>query len=147
MKVYICNLFLSGFLLLIVSSAKAQDSTHVIKFNFNETNIGIPITKTVFDKKVSNYIKLMGDWTPFKTEDYIDMIRVYNTIGGALPIKNDFYKMYYTVFLVMYYKLAAKELDAELSKGMAMYSRKYNIWLDDVPHGNANSRFNVDTAK
>jgi hypothetical protein len=107
MKLYVYSLFLSGFLVLNVSFAKAQDLTHVIKFN--QTNVGIPITKMVFDKKVSNYIKLMGNWTRFKTEDYIDMIRVYNTIGGALPIKNDFYKMYYTIFLVMYYKLAAKD--------------------------------------
>lgn len=145
MKAYICSLFLGALLVLNVSFSKAQDSTHVVKFN--QTNIGIPIKKTVFDKKVSNYIKLMGDWTRFKTEDYIDMIRVYNTIGGSMPIKNDFYKMYYTVFLVMYYKLAAKDLDANLSKGMAMYSKKYNIWLDDVPHGNDNSRFKIDTAK
>ena len=145
MKVYICNLFLSGFLLLNVSFTKAQDSTHVIKFN--QTGFGIPITKTNFDRKVSNYLKLMSDWTMFKTEDYIDMVRVYNTIGGSLPIRNDFYKMYYTVFLVMYYKLAAKDLDAKLSKGMAMYSAKYNLWLDDVPLGNDNSRFKIDTTK
>lgn len=144
MKAYKYFLLLIAVLLLS-TVAKAQDSTHVTKFN--QTDIGIPITKTEFDEKVSNYIKLMSDWTRFKTEDYIDMIRVYNTIGGSLPIKNDFYKMYYTVFLVMYYKLAAKELDAKLSKGMAMFSRKYNLWLDDVPLGNDNSRFKVDTAK
>jgi hypothetical protein len=145
MKVYKCNFLLSVFLLLSFSIVKGQDSTRVIKPN--QTDIGIPISKTIFDKKVSNYIKLMGDWTTFKTEDYIDMVRVYNTIGGSLPIKNDFYKMYYTVFLVMYSKLAAKDLDAKLSKGMALYSAKYNLWLDDVPLGNSNSRFKVDTAK
>lgn len=143
-KVVIYCLLLIGFFLVNTNVSKAQSPTRVNKFNQN--NIGIPITKTDFDRKVSNYIKLMGDWTTFKTEDYIDMVRVYNTIGGSLPVKNDFYKMYYMVFLVMYYKLAAKELDAKLSKGMAMYSEKYNLWLDDVPLGNDSSRFKVDTA-
>ena len=145
MKITIYNLLLSGLFLVNISISKAQDSTRVI--NFNERNIGIPISKTDFDKKVSNYVKLMGDWTTFKTSDYIDMIRIYNTIGGSLPIENDFYKMYYSVFLVMYSKLAAKDLEAELSKGMAMYSKRYKLWIGDVPLGNNISRFKIDTTK
>jgi len=145
MKIYKLNFLLGGLLLLNVLFAEAQDSTRTIRPN--QTDVGIPIGKTDFDKKVSNYMELMSKWTIFKTQDYIDMIRVYNTIGGSLPIKNDFYKEYYTVFLVMYYKLAAKELDAKLSKGMAMYSAKYKLWLDDVPLGNNNSRFKIDTTK
>jgi hypothetical protein len=47
----------------------------------------------------------------------------------------------------MYSKLAAKSIDAGLTKGMAMYSKKYKIWIGDVPLGNDNSRFKVDTAK
>jgi hypothetical protein len=145
MKVYIYKLLLMGFLLINAAVTKAQDSTRVI--NFNQTNVGIPITKAEFDGKVSKYIKLMGEWTTFKTEDYIDMVRVYNTIGGSLPIKNDFYKMYYMVFLVMYIKLAATDLDAQLSKGMAMYSVRYKLWIGDVPLGNDSSRFKVDLDK
>ncbi|NHA03476.1 hypothetical protein G7092_06715 [Mucilaginibacter sp. HC2] len=144
MKIYKYFLLLIA-ILLTSAITKAQDSTRVIKFN--QTNIGIPITKSEFDRKISNYVKLMSDWTTFKPEEYIDMVRAYNTIGGSLPINNDFYKTYYTVFLIMYSKLAAKSLDAELRKGMAMYSEKYKIWIGDVPLGNDNSRFKIDTAK
>lgn len=145
MKIYKPNFLLSGLLLLNVLVARAQDSTRTIRLN--QTDVGIPIGKSDFDKKVSNYLELMSKWTVFKTQDYIDMIQIYNTIGGSIPIKSDFYKEYYIVFFVMYYKLAAKELDAKLSKGMAMYSAKYKLWLDDVPLGNDNSRFKIDTAK
>jgi len=76
---------------LNIPFVRAQDSTRSIKPN--QTDVGIPITKTNFDKKVSNYLELMSKWTVFKTEYNIDMVRVYNIIGGSLPIKNDFYKM------------------------------------------------------
>jgi len=145
MKANRSYLILAMILVLNITAAKGQDSTRVIKFD--QTDIGIPITKTHFDQKVSGYLKKMSDWTKFNKQDYIDMVRVYNTIGGFLPIKNDFYKMFYCVFLVMYEKPAAKELDAGLSKGMAMYSKKYNLWIGDVPLGNNNSRFKVDTLK
>lgn len=145
MKRYIFNFLLCGFLLLNIQFVRAQDSTLSIKPN--QTDVGIPIAKTNFDRKVSNYLVSMSKWTVFKTEDYIDMVRVYNTIGGSLPIKNDFYREYYTVFLVMYIRHAAISIDATLSKGMAMYSKKYKIWIGDVPLGNNNSRFKVDTLK
>ena len=143
MKISVYWLFLFCLLMLDIKAVKAQDGTCVNKFN--QTDIGIPIKKTDFDRKVGEYLQKMSEWTKFNTGDYIEMVRVYNTIGGNLPIKNDFYKTYYTVFLVMYSKSVAKELDAGLSKGMAMYSKKYNLWLGDVPLGNDSSRFKVDT--
>jgi len=143
MKASVYGLILLSLLLLNNMVVKAQSGTHVNKFN--QTDIGIPIKKIDFDRKVGEYLQKMSAWTKFNTGDYIEMVKIYNTIGGDLPIKNDFYKMYYTVFLVMYSKLAAKDLDAGLSKGMAMYSKKYNLWLGDVPLGNDSSRFKIDT--
>lgn len=133
-----------AFLSLSPSISKGQDSIAVRELN--QKVKGIPISKTDFDKKISFYLKKMSDWNQFNANQYIEMVRLYNTVGRDLPIKSDFYKMYYTVFLVMYSKKAAQELGAKFSKGMAMYSIKHNIWIGDEPLGNENSIFKIDTA-
>jgi hypothetical protein len=145
MKKFKCCILIALPLVLNAFIANAQDSVRYIRAN--DTTIGIPIKKAEFDKKVSTYIKLMGDWTTFKPNDYIEMIRLYNTIGDSYLLKVDYYRMYYEIFLVMYLKRAAQSLDAKLSKGMAMYSKKYNLWIGDEPLGNDISRFKIDSAK
>jgi hypothetical protein len=145
MKTYKFILLVLEFLLLNTIVAKAQDSIRYI--HENDLTVGIPITKTEFDRKVSNYVKLMSDWTNFKPEDYADMVRLFNTIGDSNLKNIGFYRMYYEVFLVMYNKPAGLALNAKLMKGMSMYSKKFNIWIGDRPFGNNNSIYKIDTSK
>jgi hypothetical protein len=137
--------YLFALLILISLNSKAQDST-VVNYP-NSNTIGIPITKNEFDKKIANYTTLMGKWTRFNTVEYVDMVRLYNTIGGSGLMEKNFYRTYYTVFFIMYVKIAAEVLGASPSKGMALYSEKYKIWIGDKPLGNNNSRFKIDTTK
>ncbi len=129
--------------LFLVSAGivKGQDSIRYIQRN--DTTVGIPITKANFNKKVSTYIKLMSDWTKFTPQEYIEMVRLYNTIGNSDFIKLDYYRMYYQVFTVMYIKEVSKTLNTELMKGMSLYSKKYNVWIGDRPFGNSNSEFRI----
>jgi hypothetical protein len=143
MKTYKYSLFVIGILLLGVGVAKGQDSIRFIREN--DTTVGIPITKAKFQNKVGKYLVLMSDWTKFTPEDYVEMVKLFNTIGDSNLIKKDYYRMYYQVFLVMYLKDVGKTLDTHLMKGMSMYSKKYNIWIGDRPYGNNNSMFKVDT--
>lgn len=140
-EIFKYNLLIVCFFLASTGITKAQDSTRFI--HENDTTIGIPITKTAFDEKVSGYVKLMSDWTKFTPEDYVEMIRLYNTIGNSNLIKADYYRMYYQIFMVMYLKDVGKTLNVELMKGMSLYSKKYNIWIGDRPFGNSNSEFRI----
>lgn len=142
-KIRLYLLLIAGLFLLPTGIAKAQDSSRYIREG--DTTIGIPIKKSTFDKKVSKYIKLMSDWTEFTSKDYVEMVRLFNTIGDSDLIKTDYYRMYYHVFLVMYIKKVGQTLDAHLMKGMSMYSKKYNIWIGDRPFGNNNSKFKIDS--
>ena len=144
-KIYRLSALIMGALLFSIGLTKAQDSSRFIREN--DTTIGIPITKAEFDKKLSKYIGLMSNWTAFTPADYIEMVRIQNTIGDSNLIKIYYYRMYYQIFLVMYLKDVGKTLDAKLMKGMSLYSKKYNIWIGDRPYGNNNSSFKIDTAK
>jgi hypothetical protein len=129
---------------LILIDANVSKGQSIAEFEKRHSETGIPIKKKEFDDKVSKYLTMMSNWSKFTVEEYIDMVRLYNTIAGPI-LKNDFYKMYYTVFLVMYSKPAAKELEATLSKGMAMHSNKYHIWIGGGAIPDYNSQFRVDT--
>jgi hypothetical protein len=141
---YACSCIIVSFLLKI-NILKAQDS--IIYIHKDDKRIGIPISRVEFDKKVSIYMGLMSDWANFTPKDYIEMVRLFNTIGDS-DLKNiGYYRMYYEVFLVMYNKPAGKALDVKMMKGLSMYSRKYNIWIGDRPFGNNNSSFKIDAAQ
>jgi len=132
-------------LIMSINITKGQDSIRLIREN--DTTVGIPITKTEFNKKVSTYMKLMSDWTNFTSQNYIDMVRLFNTIGDSNLKRIDYYRMYYEIFLVMYNKRAGIFLDAKPMKGMSMYSKKFNLWIGDRPFGNNNSIFKIDTLR
>ncbi|WP_428327633.1 hypothetical protein [Mucilaginibacter sp.] len=134
-----------GILLISSFIATAQDSVRYIKNN--DKTVGIQISRSEFDKRVSKYINLMSKWTDFQANDYIEMVRLYNTIGDSDLIQTDYYRMYYHVFTVMYLQRAHLILDLHLMKGMSLYSKKYNIWIGDRPYGNNNSIFKIDTLK
>ncbi|WP_157799205.1 hypothetical protein [Mucilaginibacter auburnensis] len=86
----------------------------------------------------------MSEWRKFDPIEYVEMVRLYNTIGNSDLISIDYYRMYYHIFMVMYVKDVGKSLDAKLMKGMSMYSKKYNIWIGDRPFGNSNSSYDID---
>lgn len=120
---------------------------------FNLINRGIPISKTEFDQKVSDYLDRMMNGSKFNTKEYIDMVRVYNTIGWSFSTPANQYRLFYDAFLVVYTRPAAKRLQAGLSKGMSLYSKKYNLYIGDGPivqngvSASDNSKFKVDTLK
>lgn len=135
--------FIGAFLINItIARGQGQDSSRYI--SENDTTVGIPITKVEFDNKVSNYIKQMSDWAKFTPSDYVEMVRIFNTIGDSHLIKIDYYRMYYHVFMVMYIKIAGKTLDTKMMKGLSLYSKKYNLWIGDRPFGNNNSEFRIN---
>ena len=152
MKIKAPYLLMLGFV-LICADIKAQNKLFVNPNPFtHKLNNGIPINKTDFDKKISKYLKMMMYGSKFNAKDYMDMARVYNTIGWSFETPSGNYRLFYDAFLVVYTRPAVKELNAGISKGMSYYSGKYNLYIGDGPIvkdgvSGSDSKFKVDTLK
>ncbi|MBD1364147.1 hypothetical protein IDJ77_10035 [Mucilaginibacter sp. ZT4R22] len=154
MKRIICLSLLIGQLMAFPVTLKAQNKLFI---NPNPVthhlNNGIPIGKTDFDNKVAKYLKMMMNGFEFDKQDYIDMVRIYNTIGWSFETPRDSYRLFYDAFLVVHVRPAVKKLNAGLSKGMSYYSPKYNLYIGDGPiikdgiRSSDNSKFKVDTLR
>jgi hypothetical protein len=119
MKIKIYALLVVSLILTCINS-KAQNKLFVNPNPFtHKLNNGIPISKTDFDKKISKYLKMMMEGSKFNAKDYMDMARVYNTIGWSFDTPSGNYRLFYDAFLVMYTRPAVKELSASVSKGMS----------------------------
>lgn len=100
---------------------------------------GIEIQRQAFDSLVLDHINRMkAGNTPFSGTGFILPVKIWNTINAAeLYDKAGPYKEFYDLFYPDLFKLAAAELDAGLTKGMAFYSEEHDLWLGGKLNGNS----------
>lgn len=97
------------------------------------------IGKTEFEKLVSVYTEYTGNNDTLSFEDIVIMIRLYNTIThDTLLNKSDGnYAGFTKVFMLQFAEVAAKRIEAYPTKGMAYYSKKYDLYIGGPPHANS----------
>ena len=96
---------------------------------------GLPIGTEEFRGLVTDYLSRMESANEMTTEDYITMIRLWNTIEFCqLAPTDSLYHRYYAAFFPAYVERISKNLNAQPTKGMALYSKEYDIYLGGKPH-------------
>ena len=74
-------------------------------------------------------------------EDYVTLIRLWNTIDlRRLSQQDSLYHDFAKAFYPAYAERIVKHLHAIPSKGMALYSKEYDIYLGGKPHANSQYR-------
>ena len=110
----------------------------------NQSNVGIQITKNQFDQKVTTCISWIenGSLQNTSIDEYIEIVRVYNTITLMTDYGNDDnYKKLIRIARTDVMKAAITALQARLTKGMAFYSSVHNLYIGGAPH--ANSEYSI----
>lgn len=105
-------------------------------------NIGIPISKKSFDSLVVHSTStLESKKENISTDDFITMIRLYNTIT-VLHLTDKKSAKFINLFTPGYLGKAAKAINATISKGMSYYSKELDLYIGGKPHHN--SQFNIE---
>ncbi len=100
--------------------------------------IGIPIRRSRMRAMTERYLDgiLRGD--AFAEDDYVAMVRLWNTIDlYALADTDDLYGRYADAFFPGTVERASHALDALPTKGMALYSSKHDLYIGGKPHANS----------
>jgi hypothetical protein len=103
---------------------------------------GPVINSSGFRALVVHYLGRMDAGQELSAADYYTMIRLWNTIeserlGGRDPL----FKRYASTFFPTHVERAAQCLGAYPTKGMALYSKEYDVYLGSVSH--APSRYRI----
>lgn len=108
-----------------------------------DEEIGIPIGRDEFRALVDGYAqRLEADDDSLGAEDYVTMIRLWNTIEfGRLRQEDPLFDRFAAAFFPAQVQRATDVLGATPSKGMALYSREHDVYLGGRPH--ANSRYRL----
>jgi hypothetical protein len=98
-------------------------------------DFGIPIETNAFRSLVAEYLRRMTAGQEMNEEDCVTLTRLWNTIEfHHLDQVDDLYHDYYTTFFPGYVERVSTCLDAIPTKGMALYSKKHDIYLGGKPH-------------
>jgi len=136
---YKCLLFVFVMNLLTFESCNGQNHQKVK----NSNNIGIPILKRSFDSLVGKSVSLLeGKTETIDRDDFITMIRLYNTIT-VLHLSDKKYTQFINLFVPDNLGKAAKVINATISKGMSYYSKEFDLYIGGKPHHN--SQFCITT--
>src|SRR5262245_9803931 len=104
----------------------------------DETGIGIPIGTTEFRRLVEQYLARMEAGDQMSADDYVTMTRLWNTIEhDRLVERDEIFQRYYATFFPAYVARVERALGAITTKGMALYSRDYDLYLGGKPHANS----------
>jgi hypothetical protein len=96
---------------------------------------GFPISTEEFRTLVSDYLRRMESGYEMTTEDYVTMIRLWNTIEfRRLGPRDSLFHRYAVAFFPAYVERISKSLNAQPTKGMALYSKEHDIYLGGKPH-------------
>lgn len=105
--------------------------------------MGVPIEKNAFRALVTDYLGRMESAAPMATDDYVTMTRLWNTIEfRRLGPTDPLFQRYAAAFFPGYVERISKSLDAQPTKGMALYSKKYDLFIGGRPH--AGSQFKLE---
>lgn len=97
--------------------------------------MGLPIDKKEFHALVTNYLSRMESDSQMSIEDYVTMTRLWNTIEfRRLGATDPLFQRYADAFFPGYVERISKSLDALPTKGMALYSKQYDIYIGGKPH-------------
>lgn len=112
---------------------QAQDSIEKLRM-IRDSSLGIVISQQKFDSVADSLlVKFGSDSTEKKIDDYLQLIRVGNTI--AFNVHSDTAKKYkdlLNLYLFKYMNKIAKLTDASISVGFSYYSRKYDIQIGGI---------------
>ena len=98
-------------------------------------DVGIPISTEHFRTLVTSYLSRMESDQEMAIEDYITMTRLWNTIEfRRLGSRDPLFFRYAATFFPGYVERISKSLNAQPTKGMALYSREHDIYLGGKPH-------------
>jgi hypothetical protein len=105
------------------------------------TKIGIPIPTQQFKQLVTSYLARMKKNAALEAEDFITMTRLWNTITfQRLGKKDELFSNYADLFFPAYVERIARVLEALPTKGMALYSKSYDLYLGGQPHQHSQYR-------
>lgn len=126
------NQFFTIIFLLILSCVSHAQHSSIIN---NDT---LKICLDDFNFEIDKRTNFILENNTMRIDDAIVMVRLANSIpfNKDLP-KNDNYENYSKLFFGKYSEAAAKLLEAGLSRGMAYYSKDYNIYIGGLPHLNS----------
>lgn len=103
-----------------------------------ETNVGIPIDGDEFERRVLDLVTRMADKAQFEVNDQITLVRIWNTLqANKISDRSSALKRYTELFRARYLNDLVTKLHMTLTKGMAWYSEKYDLYLGGKPHPNS----------
>ena len=98
-------------------------------------DMGLPISTERFLALVTDYLSRMESGDEMTTEEYVTMVRLWNTIEfRRLGPRDPLFHRYAVAFFPAYVERISKSLTAQPTKGMALYSKEYDIYLGGKPH-------------
>lgn len=122
---------------LIILTTISLDScaTTRAKMINNQDSIGIQITAIEFNLLVIDKCQKIRTGNILTLDDKMSIIRIVNTIAE----NNNSDSCYLDVrdFYVRNFELLVSDFEADLSKGGAYYSKKYNLYMGGKPHANS----------
>ena len=102
------------------------------------TGIGIPIERSRMRAMTERYLERMLRDDAFADDDYVAMVRLWNTIDlYALVDADELYRRYADAFFPGTVERASNALDALPTKGMALYSSAHDLYIGGKPHANS----------
>jgi hypothetical protein len=111
----------------------------------DEAEIGIAASADEFRRLVEHYLARMDDGSDMSNDDYVTMTRLFNTIEhGRLAERDDTFRRYRAAFFPNYVARIERALGATPTKGMALYTKAYDLYLGGKPH--ANSMYRITDA-
>lgn len=100
---------------------------------------GVPITRGEFDAQLERYVAALdGDGPAPTADDYVAMVRLWNTIKWRSPAGSEALTAAFEAqFFPREIETVTGVLDLTPSKGMALYSRERDLYLGGPPHANS----------
>lgn len=105
--------------------------------------VGIPIDRERLLTLADEYLqRIESDAGSLTAEDYVTMVRLWNTIErGHLQGEDPVFERYAAAFFPGQVARATEMLGFTPTKGMALHSAEHDVYLGGKPH--ANSQFRV----
>ena len=129
------------------TTKKATETNLITRIDSLKHNDSLPlkISYAQFEEKCVNYVTLFKRRKKFTIEECIDIVRLDNSLyrydlydkGAIFPEYRDLFRKYY-----IRYVDHLLEAD-EVTKGMGLYSKKYNLYISSV-YTNNNSLYLIN---
>jgi hypothetical protein len=103
------------------------------------------ITASTFRALVASYLRKLEQGEDLSADDYITAVRLFNTIEHDRRAESDeLCARYASAFFPAHVDPAAKRLGAVLTKGMALYSPEYDLYIGGPRHSRSEYQIGDD---